>query len=131
MESYSTVRNCTVRANGIDGIACINSCLIVGNLATSNGVAGTNGAGIFAASSDNRIEGNSCNQNDYGVQVGSGGNIIVKNTCSGNTSNWDMAANNYYGPIINRVGAATAAQVGNGTGVDGLASTHPNANFTY
>jgi hypothetical protein len=33
----------------------------------------------------------------------------VKNTCSGNTTQWEIAANNFYGPIINRVGTLTAA----------------------
>lgn len=130
VEAFSTVRDCTVRANGIDGIACTNSCLIVGNLATSNGVTGTNGAGIFANSSDNRIEGNSCNQNDFGVQSLGVGNIIIKNTCSGNTTfNWTIAAGNAVGPIVQ---ATTNAGIINGNTYAGsLGSTDPNANFTY
>lgn len=87
-------------------------------------------AGIHATGSDNSIEGNNCTTSDFGVQMDFAGNVIIRNVCTGNTTDWVIAANNYYGPIINREGAATAAV--NGPSSPGtLASTDPHANFTY
>ena len=49
-------------------------------------------------------------ETNFGIHIKSTSrNIIVRNTCSGNGTNWDIVANNHYGPIINRVGVATAA----------------------
>ena len=47
-----------------------------------------------------------------------------------NTTNWSIVANNYYGPIVNRTGAATAAVTGDAA-ASTLATTDPSANFTY
>ena len=57
-------------------------------------------------------------------------NIVIKNTCSGNTTNWDIVASNYYGPIIDRTGVVTAAVVGSAA-ASSLGSTDANANFSY
>ena len=103
--------------------------MIRGNTCTSNGNGG-DGAGIHATGVDNRIEGNNCTFADRGIQVDFGGNIIIKNTCSGNTINWVIAANNYYGPIIDRTAIATIA-VNGSSAVSTLTPTDPHANFSY
>ncbi len=132
LEAASTITNCTARSNGQDGIAATGGCTILNNTCSNNGPTPAGGSGIVVQSGDNRIEGNNCTGNDdFGIEVVAPGNIIVRNTCSGNGTNWSIASNNYYGPIINRVGVATVAQVGNGSGADALASTHPNANISY
>jgi parallel beta-helix repeat protein len=124
-----TVADCTVRGNTLDGIGCSTTCVIRGNTCSSNGNGG-DGAGIHATSSDNRIEGNNCTSADRGIDVDFAGNIIIKNTCASNTLDWDIAANNVFGPILDRRAPASAA-VSGFTAPDSTGSTHPNANFTY
>lgn len=126
----STVAGCTTRTNTLDGIVCLSQCVIRGNTCSSNGSGTGDGAGIHATSNDNRIEGNNCIGADRGIDVDVAGNLIIKNTCSGNTINWAIAANNVCGPILDRTAPASAAISGN-SAPDSTGSTHPNANFTY
>jgi parallel beta-helix repeat protein len=115
--------------NSLDGINCPASCTIRGNTCVQNG-AGGDGAGIHATLTDNRIEDNNCDLADRGVDVDSAGNIIIRNSCSGNTTNWVIAVNNYYGPIIDRTGVVIAA-VNGAAAASTLASADANANFSY
>ncbi len=55
------------------------------------------------------------------------GNIIIRNTCSGNTTNWDVVAGN---TILVVQGTSAPAVLGN-TGGTAPGSTDPNANFSY
>ncbi len=124
------ITDCSANSNSLDGIRCVASCLVRGNTCSSNGNGAGDGAGIHATSGDNRIEGNNCVGADRGIDVDVAGNIIIKNTCSGNTINWVIAASNYYGPIIDRTGVVTAAV--NGPAAAGtLVTTDPHANFSY
>ncbi len=123
-----TIADCTVRQNGLDGIVCSSGCVIRGNTCDSNGNLG-DGAGIHATLGDNRIEGNNCTLSDRGIRVDFAGNMIVRNTCSGNTTaNWDVAAGNVCLVVQGAVGSA--AILGNTGGV-APGSTDPNANFSY
>jgi len=124
-----TVVDCSARENTLDGIACISGCIIRGNTCSSNGNGGGDGAGINAVSNDNRIEGNNCTGADRGIDVDAVGNIIIKNTCSGNATNWDIVAGNALAPIV-AASTNAVAVVGN-TYAGSLGSTDPNANFTY
>ncbi len=123
----NTVHNCTATTNRADGFRISSECFISGCTAARNGNGG-DGAGILVIGNDVRIEGNNCTGNDRGIDVNSIGNFIARNTCSGNTTNWDVVAGN----VILVVNAATAgvAVVGNAGGV-APGSTDPNANFTY
>ena len=123
----STVTACSSIANTGDGIELISDCRVEGNTCISNGLGAGDGAGIHATSVDNRIEGNACHDSDRGIDVDSAGNIIIRNTCSGNTNNWDVVAGN----VILVVNAATAAAVTGNSGGVSPGSTDPNANFTY
>ncbi|MBI5765334.1 MAG: right-handed parallel beta-helix repeat-containing protein [Planctomycetes bacterium] len=126
----STVADCAAQANTLDGILCTSFCILRGNTAAGNGLGAGNGAGIHATGSDNRIEGNNCTGADRGIDVDFTGNIIIKNTCSGNTSNWEIAIGNSVGPIV--VAGTNAAVIsGNGPSPSTLGSTDPNANFSY
>jgi parallel beta-helix repeat protein len=125
----STIANCTARNNTLDGIVCTTSCVIRGNTCATAGN-GADAAGIHATGSDNRIEGNNCTDSDRGIDVDGAGNIIIKNTCSGNTIDWTIAANNVFGPIIDRRAPASAA-VSGFTAASTLGSTEPNANFSF
>ena len=123
----STVSNCTAYSNVGSGILCTFACVIRGNACASNGNGG-DGAGIHATGNDNRIEGNTCTFADRGIDVDGGGNIIIRNTCASNTTNWVIVAGNAYGPIV---ATPAGAAVNGNTAVAALGSTDPNANFTY
>ncbi|MEK6644895.1 MAG: hypothetical protein AABZ08_13410 [Planctomycetota bacterium] len=125
-----TVVDCSAQSNTLDGIACISACIIRSNTCSVNGNGAGDGAGINAVSNDNRIEGNNCTGADRGIDIDSSGNIVIKNTCSGNAINWVIVANNVCGPILDRTAPASAAISGN-SAVDSTGSTHPNANFSY
>ena len=125
----STVCGCTASFNNGNGISADSDCLIIGNNCDSNGISG-DAAGIRVNFSNNRIDGNNCTDCDRGIDVGSAGNIIIRNTCAGNATNYAIAANNRYGPIVNITATGTAAV--NGKFAAGtLTSTDPHANFAY
>jgi len=107
-----------------------SGCTVRGNTCRGNGYLTGDGAGIHATGDDNRIEGNNCTVNDRGIDVDLAGNFITRNTCSGNTTDWDIVANNVYGPILDRRAPASAAVLGV-SGPGSLGTTDPNANFTY
>jgi parallel beta-helix repeat protein len=123
----SAITNCSASDNGGDGIYATIGCTVRGNACDGNGFGVGDGAGIHVLDPDNRVEGNSCTNNDRGIDVDSAGNFITRNTCSGNTTNWDVVAGN-----VCLVVSATAsgAILGNSGGV-APGSTDPNANFTY
>ncbi len=128
--SGCTIADSTVSSNTLDGIQCDAQCIIRGNTCAANGSGFGDGAGIHATASDNRIEGNNCTFGDRGIDVDAAGNIIIKNTCSGNTIDWSIGANNVFGPIIDRRAPASAA-VSGFAAASSLGSTDPNANFSY
>ncbi len=112
-----------VWASGDGNIIHRNNC-------TGNGQGTDPGSGIHADGIANRIEDNLCRDNDYGIRVLGTRNNIVRNNCGLNTTaNWSIAANNSYGPIIDRSAAVTPAVNGNNAAA-ALGSTDPNANFT-
>ena len=126
----STVTGCTAYGNTGDGIQVSSDCRVTDNMCDRNGNGGGDGAGIHATSSDNRIEGNNCTLADRGIDVDLFGNLIIRNTCAGNTTDWDIVANNVFGPIIDRRAPASAAVLGF-SAASSLGSTDPNANFSY
>ncbi len=124
--SGSTVIGCTARFNGLDGILAAQATLIKDCVSSSNGFTG-DGAGIHITGFDCRVEGNTCTFSDRGIDVDSSGNFIARNICSGNGTNWDVAAANICLVVS---GAPATAIIGNSGGV-APGSTDPNANFTY
>ncbi|NUQ53066.1 MAG: right-handed parallel beta-helix repeat-containing protein [Phycisphaerales bacterium] len=126
--SYSVVTDCTVQYNYSDGILCLSYCVIRGNACSTNSFGG-DGAGIHTTGTDNRIESNNCINADRGIDVDTAGNVIIKNTCSGNTVNWDIVAGNALAPIVSA--STNAVPVSGNTYAGTLGSTDPNANFTY
>ncbi len=123
----TTVSDCCVSANSLDGIQCSDQCTVSDNSCTNNGLNAGDGANIHATGTDNRIEGNNCGSADRGIDVDGAGNVIVRNTCSGNTLNWDVAAGN----VILVVNATTAGPVNGNSGGAAPGSTDPSANYTY
>jgi parallel beta-helix repeat protein len=117
----SVVQNCSVGDNKGDGIRANDSCLIIGNNCTVNGSGTGDGAGVHVTSSHNRIEGNNVASNDRGIDVDVGGNLIIKNSASGNGT--AGGANNYVITGTNTTGAIITAT--------GTISADPWANFSY
>jgi len=94
-QSRSTVKDCVVEGNDGYGIEVDSDSLVAGNLCSGNGA--NNGlAGILVTGHDCRVEGNNCTDNGYGVKVDGNGNFIVKNTASGNTTNYLIDAGSHY-----------------------------------
>ncbi len=128
-----TIERCTVEGNKGDGIRVTNSCVVLDNHSDSNGAnvpSPGDGAGIHTVSSNNRIEGNTVTFNDRGIDVDTISSLIVRNRASGNTTDYDIAASNRYGPIINIIAAGTAAVSGS-SAASTLTSTDPLANYSY
>ena len=127
-----TVTGCTSRDNAGDGILVTSNCLVSGNTVSRSGLNGIDlASGIHATGADNRIEGNNVTAGTgIGIDVDAAGNIIVRNTASGNAINWSIVANNIVGPVLDRTAPASAAINGN-SAPDSTGSTHPHANFTY
>jgi parallel beta-helix repeat protein len=130
MGATSTIVGCAARVNGDNGIIANGNSLVTGNTAVGNGLNGL-AAGIRLQGGNSRAEGNNCTNNPRGLDVVGTGNFIVRNTCAGNTTNWVIAANNVYGPIINATVPASPAVNGVGGVADQTGTTHPHANFSY
>jgi len=106
-----TVADCTARTNTLDGIACSDAGVIRGNTCSTNGNGG-NGAGIHATGNDNRIEGNTVIQTDFGILLDASvnGNLVVRNHASGNTTNYsNPASGNFIGTLISTSATMNAA----------------------
>ncbi len=126
--SSCTVADCAVRSNTLDGFVCTSSCVIRGLASAFNGNGG-DGAGIHATAGYNRIDGNNCIGADRGIDVDAAGNMIIRNTCSGNSTNWAIVVGNAVAPIVQAT--TNAAAISGSTYTGSLGSTDPNANFTY
>ncbi len=81
-----TATGCKTRANGSHGIQI--SKLALNNECSENGTAAAGGAGIAFTADRVRIDGNSCTNNDWGIQqVGSITDVLVtRNFCANNTT---------------------------------------------
>ena len=123
----STVSHSTTISNVGDGIRCSFGSSILDNTCRQNGNGAGDGAGIHATGFHNRIEGNNCSTADRGIDVDLAGNIIIKNTCSGNTTNWDIVAGN----VCLVVQGVTGAAILGNTGGVAPGSSDPYANFSY
>lgn len=125
----------TSRSNDGSGLSVSASSFVLGNTLASNGLTVADGAGAEVNNSFNRVEGNHCTSNDLGIDVNVGGNFIVRNTCSGNTTNWAMVANNVFGEVSDRIAAGGAAAAVSGDSAPNIlgslgANSH-FANFTH
>lgn len=125
-----TIQQCTANENGQNGISLTFRCLALSNTSVLNGGGGGGSIGILALSNNNRIEGNVSTHNQYGILVAGSNNIIVRNTCSGNTTNWSIGSNNVFGPIVDRRSPGSGSVSGN-SAASTLGTTDANANFSY
>jgi parallel beta-helix repeat protein len=90
----SAVTGCTASANTGDGIEVDNLSRVEGNTCQGNGVGTADGAGVHVTGRANRIDGNTAFSNDRGIDVDAGGNLIVRNDASLNTTNYDIVGGN-------------------------------------
>ncbi len=129
------VSGCALRLNYLDGIRVNANSTILNNTCINNGFGFANdGAGIHVVFDDSRVEGNNCLDNDRGIDIDGAGNIIIRNTCANNTTDWAIVANNIYGPILDRripAAVASTPAVSGTAAASTLGSTDPNANFSY
>ncbi|MEK6704088.1 MAG: right-handed parallel beta-helix repeat-containing protein [Planctomycetota bacterium] len=124
-----SVIDCTVRSNTLDGIRCVTDCIIRGNACFLNGLNAGDGAGIHATLGNNRIEGNNCTETDRGIDIDSAGNVIVRNVCSNNTTNWSIVAGNSVAPIV--ITTTNAAAINGNSYAGNLGTADPHANLTH
>jgi hypothetical protein len=125
-----TITHCNAVGNNLNGIRVSSGCIVRQNNCDSNGLADNVGAGVLATGIENRIEANHCSLSDRGIEVTNAANLIFGNTCRGNTTNFAIAANNRYGPILNIPASGTAA-VNGSSAASTLTTTDPFANFSY
>ena len=132
MES-SSITDSTASGNVSHGISVSGRSVVRGNVLSRNGYSNpAEAAGIHASSNDSRIEGNNCAENDRGILVTGSGNLIIKNSASGNAlNNYQIATDNRYGAIIDLTASGTAAASGNAAGGTLTTTTNPWANFAY
>lgn len=127
--AHSVVEGC-VAAGNLSGGFNVIQCRITGCVAASNsnygihaGVATTitdcianynSGVGIYAYSSRARVERNECMQNaGIGINVNGTGNFVANNICSGNGTNWNIAAGNFGGSVLSPApGGAVSGNAG-------------------
>lgn len=114
--SGSTVKACNVTDNEGDGIWVVDNCLVLDNHCHGNGY-GAAGAGIHVTGDNNRIDGNTVTDNDWGIDVDGTGNIIVRNSAHGNNADGDIFNLNFDGYSIeagNDMGTIQTTPVGAG-----------------
>jgi parallel beta-helix repeat protein len=90
----SAVTDCTASANTGDGIEVDNLSRVEANTCEGNGLEAANGAGVHVTGRANRVDGNTVTRNDRGIDVDSGGNLVVRNDASINTINFDIVPGN-------------------------------------
>lgn len=124
------ISHCVANSNTGDGISVSSLCMVLQNTCNANGQGAGVGAGVHALSSENRIEGNSCTAGDTGIDADLAGNLVFRNSCAGNTTNFELAAGNVYGNIVDRSAPGSPAVSGSSASSTS-ATTDPNANFSY
>ncbi|TWT46100.1 hypothetical protein RAS1_25470 [Phycisphaerae bacterium RAS1] len=118
----STIIGCTAAGNGGDGFEVAGDCVVLNSNASGNGTAGltSSRAGIRVNSlgERTRIDGNNITGNVTGIEIQSAGNLVVRNSASGNSmANFMIVVGNTVGPIVN------AGNIGT--------SDRPHANYDY
>lgn len=119
----SQARGCFAHSNTRHGIAFGSYCTIEGNT-----VRGNDGAGLYSPSNGQRtvVRGNSSSQNGVGLQLDGGANLVLGNTCTSNTTNFIIVANNRVATIVTM--PLSGAINGN---AGGTALSAPDANYAY
>lgn len=126
----SLVTGCESFANQTHGYVVGSDSRVIDCVGNSNGTTIADGSGVLVTGSDVRVEGNTLNDNDFGVRVTAAGNLIIRNSCAGNGTAFNIVVNNRYGAIVD-ISAAGGAMVNGPSAASTLTTTDPWANFTY
>lgn len=102
----TTITGCRTHYNKCDGIRVDEDCSVLNSSGKGDGYIG-DGAGIHVTDADNRIEGNNVTDADRGIDVDAAGNLIIRNSASGNTTNYSITGIQTIGPIITATGTIT------------------------
>jgi hypothetical protein len=95
------VKDCITVSNALNGIFVFGRSRVIGCYSSLNGRA-VPSAGIFVSVTGgaSQIDGNQvCNNNGYGIYSISGGDLIVRNSASGNSTNYFPASGTSIGPV--------------------------------
>jgi hypothetical protein len=137
LDGVVVVTECVIYANQAGGIrgglATIQDCVLFSNTGAAIEVIGfsvvrnnnmsANGTGVLASGNGNHIEGNSAFTGGVGFDIDGTENFVIRNTARGNLTDFDIAAGNAHGPIVNVTGVGDiSATVG---------ADHPWANFRH
>lgn len=98
-EAACLVEGNTVRLNGLDGIVVGVDTVVRGNMVDAH--LGEAGISVPAGVSDTRIDGNHVTDNTTGISVQGPGNLIIRNSAAGNTTDYSIVAGNVTGPVLN------------------------------
>lgn len=113
-EDYCIVRDCVTAKNEQNGIKVGSMCRVADNISGQNGTTTTNGAGIFIVGFNSVIEQNHVCNNYYGIKTRSdnaAGNLIIRNSASGNTNDFYFVAGDYYGRNDDRSPGAIGSEM--------------------
>jgi len=83
----ATVEHCVASNNTEDGIYAIDRAVVRANQCEGNG---TNGIRVNQFSLGTMIDSNVCVLNDVGIHTEGGADIVVRNRCSSNTTNYNV-----------------------------------------
>jgi hypothetical protein len=105
VESGGAVLDSLAVLNRSHGVTAHGGSQLRGNICIRNGWGGA-AAGVYVSHDGNRVEGNHVIGSDRGIEVDGLNNVIVRNSATSNTTNYDIVAGNAVGPNGT---AATAA----------------------
>jgi parallel beta-helix repeat protein len=125
----NTLADCTISGNGGDGGVYLRGDVgqCAGNTIADCTIRKNANRGIYMYDADgNRVEGNhitgQTGSPSYGIYCEfTAKNLIFRNTCVGQTTNFTITASDTYGPIVTSTGALPTTGAG----------AHPLANFDY
>lgn len=120
--SGATISGNSVVGNSLDGIRAHSHAYIFNNVCWSNLA-----AGVHTTASANRIDSNSCVSNIRGFKVDTQVSLIIRNSASGNTVHYEIAAGN----VCFVINAATGGAINGAFGGAPPGTENPWANFSY
>lgn len=124
----STVSGNTASFNTGDGIQVSQDCYVLNNICDTNGVFAGIGAGVHVTGAGSRIEGNMVTDNDAGIDVDACCNLIIRNSASGNVTQYTITNGNKVGVIVI---APSSVAINGSTGGAGVGTSNPWANISF
>lgn len=97
LSTLGSVIECDAMGNEVDGVVASNQCVV--SRCRSHG--SRHGAGVRVTGQGNRVDENTCSENQAGIRVERAGNIVTRNTVVSNAETAiDTAAGNQVGRLI-------------------------------